>query len=248
MDLGLAGRRYLVTGGTKGLGLATAKALAEDGARVFVSSRSADNLAAALAELGPTARGAVADNGDPAALAALVDGAAGELGGLDGLLVSVGGPKRGWFGDVTDEDWHAAFDTVFLGAVRLVRLVLPMLTEGAAIGLVLSSSVRAPIAALTMSNAFRPGLAMLVKQLGDELGPRGIRVLGFVPGRIATERTLEVDGGDPEAAARSAALIPLGRLGRPDEFGRVAAFALSPAASYLTGSMLVVDGGAIRSV
>jgi 3-oxoacyl-[acyl-carrier protein] reductase len=120
-----------------------------------------------------------------------------------------------------------------------------------ALALVLSTSVKAPIAGLAASNGLRPGLAMLVKQLADELGPDGTRVVGLLPGRVATARVQHLDSlaEDPEAAqARAEAAIPLRRSGRPEEFGRVAAFALSPAASYLTGSMIAVDGGALRSL
>ena len=115
----------------------------------------------------------------------------------------------------------------------------------------LSTSVKAPIPGLAASNGLRPGLAMLVKQLADELGPNGTRVVGLLPGRVATERVQHLDSlaDDPEAArTRAEAAIPLRRSGRPEEFGRVAAFVLSPAASYLTGSMVAVDGGALRSL
>ena len=128
---------------------------------------------------------------------------------------------------------------------------MPVLGDGAAIGLVLSSSVREPIGHLAISNGLRPGLAMTAKALADELGPRGIRVFGLLPGRIATDRMVQIDGRspDPEAARRaSEAAIPLRRYGEPAEFGRVAAFALSPAASFLTGVMLPVDGGMLRAL
>jgi 3-oxoacyl-[acyl-carrier protein] reductase len=122
--------------------------------------------------------------------------------------------------------------------------------DGAAIGLVLSTSVREPIPHLAISNGLRPGLAMTAKALADELGPCGVRVFGLMPGRIATDRITEIDeaSGDPESARqRFEEAIPLRRYGRPEEFGRVAAFALSPAASYLTGLMIPVDGGSLRS-
>jgi 3-oxoacyl-[acyl-carrier protein] reductase len=140
---------------------------------------------------------------------------------------------------------------VLLGTIRLVKALVPVLGEGAAIGLVLSTSVRQPIPHLAISNGLRPGLAMTAKALADELGPRGIRVFGLLPGMVATARVAEIEAatGDPAAArSRTEADIPLRRLGRPEEFGRVAAFALSPAASYLTGVMLPVDGGASRSL
>ena len=253
MDLGLGGRGYLLTGASRGLGFATARALVDDGARVLVSSRSADSVDAAVASLGgaPAAHGLAADLADPAAAPALVEAAAERLGRVDGALVSVGGPAPGSVLDVGEDDWRAAFDTVLLGTVRLVKALVPALGDGAAIGLVLSSSVREPIGHLAISNALRPGLAMTAKALADELGPRGIRVFGLLPGRIATDRMVQIDGRspDPEAARRaSEAAIPLRRYGEPAEFGRVAAFALSPAASYLTGVMLPVDGGLIRSL
>ena len=125
------------------------------------------------------------------------------------------------------------------------------LPSGGALGLVLSSSVRAPLADMAISNGLRPGLAMVAKTLSDELGPRGVRVNGLLPGRIATDRVAELDAlsGDADAARAAAeAAIPLGRYGEPEEFGAVAAFLLSPAASFLTGVMLPVDGGLLRTL
>jgi 3-oxoacyl-[acyl-carrier protein] reductase len=207
----------------------------------------------AVAALGgaPAAHGLAADLADAGAADALVAAATERLGRVDGALVSVGGPAPGSVLEVGEDDWRAAFDAVLLGTVRLVKALVPVLGDGAAIGLVLSSSVREPIGHLAISNALRPGLAMTAKALADELGPRGIRVFGLLPGRIATDRMVQIDGWqpDPEAARQaSEATIPLRRYGRPEEFGRVAAFALSPAASYLTGVMLPVDGGLIRSL
>ncbi len=248
MDLGLHGRAYIVTGASRGLGRATAQALVDDGANVVVSGRTAGSVEQAVTELGAGAVGVVADNADPQAPELLVERAVSAFGRLDGLLVSVGGPPGGAFSTVEDAQWRETFETVFLGAVRIVRAALPVLQPGAAIALVLSSSVRSPIPNLTLSNAFRPGLAMLVKQLADELGPSGVRAMALLPGRILTERTAALDAGDPDARRRSEAMIPLRRLGEPAEFGRVAAFVLSPAASYLTGSVVTVDGGMVRAL
>jgi 3-oxoacyl-[acyl-carrier protein] reductase len=152
---------------------------------------------------------------------------------------------------VAEEHWRAGFESVLLGPLRLLKALVPHLAEGAAIGFVLSTSVRQPVHELAISNGLRPGLAMTAKALADELGPRGIRVFGLLPGTIATDRIAQIEAasGDPAAArARTEAEIPLRRVGRPEEFGRVAAFVLSPAASYLTGSMVAVDGGALRSL
>ncbi|WP_138760276.1 SDR family oxidoreductase [Modestobacter altitudinis] len=253
MDLGLGGRGYLLTGASRGLGFATARALVDDGARVLLSARSADAVDAAAASLGgaPAATGLAADLSDARAAEDLVGAAVDRLGRVDGALVSVGGPTPGGVLDVPEEAWRAGVDSVLLGPLRLVKALVPHLHDGAAIGLVLSTSVRQPIGQLAISNGLRPGLAMTAKALADELGPRGIRVFGLLPGTIATDRVAEVEAASGDAAAmraRTEAGIPLRRVGRPEEFGRVAAFALSPAASYLTGTMVTVDGGITRAL
>ncbi|GGV81438.1 SDR family oxidoreductase [Streptomyces thermoviolaceus] len=246
MDLGLKDRVYVVTGATRGLGNAVARQLVADGAKVVVTGRDEQRAADAAAELGPDAVGVAVDNGDPDGPARLVATARGRFGGFHGILVSVGGPPPGFVADNTDEQWRAAFESVFLGAVRLARTAAAELEAGGVIGFVLSSSVHEPIPGLTISNGLRPGLAGFAKSLADELGPRGIRVVGLLPGRIDTDRVRELDArsADPEATrAASESRIPLRRYGTPEEFGRTAAFLLSPAASYLTGIMVPVDGG-----
>jgi 3-oxoacyl-[acyl-carrier protein] reductase len=245
MDLGLKDRVYVVTGGTKGLGFASALALVTDGARVVVSSRSQESVDAAVARLGDNARGIAADNADLGTPHRLAEAALSAWGRIDGALLSVGGPPGTDALGATDDQWREEFDTVFLGTIRMVRAIAPHLEAGGAIGLVLSTSAKSPIPNLAISNGFRPGLAIWAKQLADDLGPSGVRILSFMPGRILTDRTLSLT---PDQADRDklAATIPLRRYGDPEEFGRVAAFALSPAASYLTGCAIPVDGGALR--
>jgi 3-oxoacyl-[acyl-carrier protein] reductase len=248
MDLGLNGRVYVVTGGTKGLGFATARCLVDDGARVVVSSRSTESVDAAVAALGSeNAVGIVADNAEPGTAERLVDAALSAWGRLDGALISVGGPPGTDALGASDEQWRAAFESVFLGAVRAAKAIAPHLGAGAAIGLVLSTSVKSPISGIEISNGLRPGLAMWAKQLADELGPRGVRVFSLLPGRVLTDRILSLTP-DPADRDRMAATIPLRRFGEPAEFGRVAAFLLSPAASYLSGLVVPVDGGALRAL
>ncbi|MFD7091545.1 SDR family oxidoreductase [Streptomyces sp. NPDC059896] len=247
MDLGLKDRVYVVTGGSRGLGRAAAEALAADGAKVVISGRDEKRVAEAAAEIGPGAYGVAADNADPAVAGQLIATARERFGRFDGVLISVGGPAPGSAADNTDEQWRTAFESVFLGAVRVAREAAAELDEGGVIGLVLSSSVYEPVPGLTVSNGLRPGLAGFAKSLANEVGPRGIRVLGLLPARIDTDRVRELDAlsGDAETArAANASRIPLRRYGRPEEFGKTAAFLLSPAASYLTGVMLPVDGGA----
>ena len=271
MDLGLGGRVYLVTGGSRGLGFAAAQALVADGARVLLSAPHEATASSAVARLARDAAAAdaaawvVADNADPATPARLISAARDRFGRLDGALISVGGSPPGTIATTTDQAWRSAFESVFLGAVRLARTLAADLSgrddsdavagsltgTGGSLVLVLASSVRVPLAELAISNGLFPGLAGVVKTFAGELGPAGIRVNGLLPVRIATDRVRELDAlrGDPdEVRARLSEYIPLRRYGEPEEFGRAAAFLLSPAASYITGAMIPVDGGAISSI
>jgi len=271
MDLGLRDRVYLVTGGSRGLGFAAAQALVADGARVVLSAPHEATASSAAARLtrnaaaGHPVAWVVADNADPATPGRLIGAARERFGRLDGALISVGGSPPGTVATTPDDAWRSAFESVFLGAVRLARILAADLggtDDGAAeagsrtgaggsIVFVLASSVRVPLAELAISNGLFPGLAGVVKTLAGELGPAGIRVNGVLPVRIATDRVRELDAlrGDPdEVRARLSEHIPLRRYGEPEEFGRAAAFLLSPAASYITGAMVPVDGGAISSI
>lgn len=269
MDLGLRDRVYLVTGGSRGLGFAAARALVADGARVLLSSPHESTAAAAVARLAQDAPGAaawaIADNADPDVPAQLIAAARDRFGRLDGALISTGGSPGGTVASTGDDAWRSAFESVFLGAVRLARELAADLDgeghdsaattsltgTGGSIALVLAASVRTPLPGLAVSNGLFPGLAGVVKTLADEHAPSGVRINGLMPVRIATDRVRQLDAlaGDPdEVRARLSMSIPLRRYGEPAEFGRVAAFVLSPAASYVTGAMIPIDGGAIRSI
>jgi 3-oxoacyl-[acyl-carrier protein] reductase len=254
MDLGLRDRVYVVTGGSRGLGLAGAQELVADGARVVLSARDEESLSAAAESLGGPdhAIALPGDMSDTRLGERLAAAAVGRWGRLDGALVSVGGPPPAPALSLTDDQWRAAFDSVFLGSVRIARAVSSTIGEdGGALAFVLSLSVKQPVDGLASSNGLRPGLAMLAKTMADELGPRNIRVLGLLPGRVDTDRLRELDqaSGRPKKQREEfEKRIPLGRYGLPEEFGRVAAFALSPAASYLNGVMIPVDGGLARAL
>lgn len=271
MDLGLHNRVYLVTGGSRGLGFAAAEALVAEGTRIVLSSPRETTASAAAGRLvqNSAADGDVtwvaADNGDPATPGLLIEAARERFSRLDGALISAGGTPAGTIASTSDQDWRSAFESVFLGAVRLARVLAADLADrseddaassfttgmGGSIVLVLAASVRVPLNGLPISNGLFPGLAGVIKMLAGEFGPSGIRINGVLPVRIATDRVREFDAlsGDPdEVRARQSELIPLRRYGEPDEFARAAAFLLSPAASYITGAMIPIDGGAIPSI
>ena len=204
-----------------------------------------------MSELGENAVGVVGDNADPETAQRLVDTARSTWGRLDGALISVGGPPTGTMMDTPDDAWTSSFQSVFVGGLRVARAVARDVEGPASIAFVLSSSVRAPLPNLAISNGLRPGLAMAAKNLADELGARDVRVNGLLPGRIGTARVEELDAstGDAEAArVKAIASIPLGRYGDPEEFAAAAAFLLSPASSFITGVMLPVDGGMLRGL
>lgn len=251
MDLELTDKVFVVTGGSRGLGRATVEALVAEGARVVVSGRSAEGLRALEAARGPSVRGVAVDSAAPEAADALATEALSAFGRVDGALISVGGPPSGPVLTSTDEDWRSAFESVFLGGLRVARRVAEAIDQEGSIAFVLSTSVKVPLGHLAISNGLRPGLAMVAKTLANELAPRGIRVNGLLPGRIATDRLVELDSatGDAAQARRNAeANIPMGRYGEPAEFAAAATFLLSPRSSYITGVMLPVDGGAMQAL
>ncbi len=254
MDLGLSTARALVTGGSGGLGAAVATALAAEGARVAVAARESDRLAETARRIGGTA--IAVDLSTPDGPAEAVAKAVGELGGLDLLLVNSGGPPAGRFEDLSEEDWQRAIDGTLRSAIRLIRAALPHLrsSEIPAILVILSSSAREPIAALMTSNVLRPGLAGMIKALVSEIAP--VRINGIAPGRGATARIAQLDEKRARDAGTSVAeierqavaRIPLGRYGDPVEVGRFGAFLLSPAASYVNGAIISVDGGMVKAL
>ena len=265
MELGLRNKRALVLASTSGLGRATAQALAADGALVVVNGRTAERAQAVATEVaqkaGATEGSVLGMAGDVTAatdLGLLVQGAVDALGGLDLVVINAGGPKAGGFEDLSDEDWLSAFELTLMSAVRTVRLALPHLRAagGGSVLAIGSSSIRQAVPGLTLSNSVRPGVNALFRELATTLGPEGIRFNMLSPGRIVTPRLDSLDekraalDGTTVAAVRAstARTIPLGRLGRAEEFGRVAAFLLSDAASYLTGQSLLVDGGMITAI
>lgn len=252
MHLGLAEKVFVVTAGSAGLGRATAVQLVAEGARVVVVARRPEALDAALDALGRDhAVGLAADLAEPDTAGRATALALQTWGRLDGALVSVGGPPRGSVLDVDDDTYRFAFDQVVVSALRVARAVVDAASGPVALAFVLSTSAKEPLDAMALSNVTRPGLAVLLKQLADELGPSGSRVVGLMPGTVQTDRinSLVEDADDRDAAlAAMGESAALRRIGQPEEFGRVAAFLLSDAASYVTGCMIPVDGGRLRGL
>lgn len=246
MDLGLDGRVALVTGGSRGIGRGIAEALAAEGARVAVASRSgADDVAQAIG-----GRGYAFDSDDLAAVAPLVDAVERDLGPIDVYVANTGGPPAG--ADplgFTDEQWAAAHRTLVISPMAILRRVLPdMRARGFGRVLAVSSSAAVePIPGLQLSNANRPGLLAAFKQLAREAAADGVTLNAVLPGWIATARIADNAGGMEAAEAAARAEVPAGRLGTVEEIAAAAAFLCSARASYVTGQSLLVDGGLTRS-
>ena len=263
MDLGLRGKVVFASASTDGLGLGIAEKALADGALVFLGGRSKERLGTALDRLasvaavsGGRAAGAVLDMSSADSITAWVAAGKAALGEPDALLVNAGGPPPGDFESFADDEpWRTAFELTLLSSVRLIRAVLPSLkTRGGSILTITSSSVKEPWPGLILSGVMRSGVASLVKSLSIELAHYGIRVNNIAPGNIMTQRLEKLIASEAakqgisweeRRAAREAA-IPLGKIGDVEEFGRAGAFLLSPAASYLSGQTLLVDGGASK--
>ena len=246
MDLGLKGRTAIVCGASSGLGLATAEALAAEGANVTRFARRRD-----LLEREADRIGALAVRGDvrnPRHLSSAVDQTVAAFGGIDILVWNSGGPPPGPAAEVTAAAVEEAVELLLVPAVRLVELCLPHLEQSAA-GRILfftSIAVKEPVDNLALSNAVRPGLTGWAKSLSRDLGPRGITVNCVAPGRIETARLAELYPEGPSEADMKA--IPVGRWGTPQEFGDVACFLASDRARYVTGTTVLVDGGLSRGL
>jgi 3-oxoacyl-[acyl-carrier protein] reductase len=261
MDLGLKGKIALLTGASRGLGFATAQALAKEGARIAINARDEKRLAKAGDQLARYKTDVISlpgDVTDPDAGFKLVGSTFAVLGGLDLLFINAGGPPPGAFDELEEADWHKAIDLSFMSHVRLIKAALPFLRKSSSPSVlsVASISVKQPIPNLVLSNSIRAATVGLIKTLALELGHEGIRFNAILPSWTQTERVEQLMADRAkrkgtsiatEIAAQNAQ-SPLGRMATPEEFAKAAVFLLSPAASYLTGVMLPVDGGTYKGL
>jgi 3-oxoacyl-[acyl-carrier protein] reductase len=257
MDLGIDGRVALVTGASSGLGLAAAKRLAAGGARVVLVSRSRERLETAATAVHAATGAHVdlvpGDLADPANVPDIVARARAAAGPIDILVANAGGPSPGRFDELTREQFDAAYRLTFLAAVELCRAALPDMTATGwgRIVAITSTSVKEPIAGLLLSNAFRTGLTAFLKTLSREVGTSGITVNSVAPGYTETDRLVQLAQRSATGSGRTieevyagwAAATAVGRLGQPDEIGAAVAFLCSEPAAFITGQVLVADGG-----
>ena len=261
MDLGLKDKRAFIAGSSRGLGFATALTLAREGCKVAVNSREPEKAKAAaekiIAEAGTQAVGLAGDVSDAAAAEDLIRSAVDALGGLDILITNAGGPPAGSFELFDEATWQKAVDTSFMSHVRLIRAALPHLRKSSSPSVltVTSYTVKQPLPNLVLSNSVRAATIGLTKSLALELGKENIRFNSILPGWTQTERVVELmafraktnNTTIEEENAKQTADIPLGRMGQPQEFANAAVFLVSPAASFIHGVMLAVDGGITKA-
>jgi 3-oxoacyl-[acyl-carrier protein] reductase len=258
MNLGLKGKRALVMAASRGLGYASALALAREGCDVTICSRDEERIRKAAetiaTETGARVHPVTADVSGASEARQLVEATVAAFGGLDIVVHNAGGPPAGQFLAMTEAQWQKAFEQNLLSLVRIVHAAVPELKRsgGGRILTIASSSIKQPIANLVLSNAFRAGVWGLAKTLSRELAADKILVNVIAPGRIQTERideldrlTAEKDGKSfYEVKRASASTVPLGRIGNPEELANLVVFLASDAASYITGQAITVDGGA----
>jgi 3-oxoacyl-[acyl-carrier protein] reductase len=263
MDFGLSGKTVLVTASSKGLGFATAKQFAAEGAQVMLSSRDESSLQAATGEIrrdthNDAVAWCVADAKSQADIVRLFERVESQFGGVDVLVNNAGGPPEGNFDKVTEEQWAGAFELSLMSVVRATKLALPHMREhrwGRILNFT-SSSIKQPIDNLILSNTFRTAVAGLAKSLANELGKDNILVNTLGPGRIATDRVATLDANRAARTGESIdeihtdwqQRIPLGRYGTADEFAALAVFLGSAANGYITGQSILVDGGMVKSL
>jgi 3-oxoacyl-[acyl-carrier protein] reductase len=249
MDLGLAGRVALVTGGSKGIGRAIAAELAAEGAKVAISSRSRERLSEVAGELGVHAF--VHDNADLVAIPQLIEEVRSALGEIDILVTNTGGPQASPAPlHHSQEEWEAAYRTLVLAPLQIIAAVVEGMQERGfgRIVSVGSSTVREPSPTLMLSNSHRAATLAALKTIARDVAPDGVTVNSVLPGRIATDRIYELYGSKQAAEALGGAEIPAERLGTPEEFAAAVAFLCSARASYITGTALLVDGGLTRGI
>ena len=247
MDLGIAGRRAAVAAASSGLGLATARALAAEGVRVVIGARSAEKLEAAAASIDGDVIAVVGDVGTPEGATGWARAAAEALGGVDILVTNAGGPPPGNFASTDLDAYAPAIDLNLLSVVAMCKeLVPPMQARGwGRVAAITSVSVRQPLPYLILSNTARAGATGFLKTLALEVAGDGVTVNSVLPGTHDTDRIRNLHGGDMTNAAAD---IPVGEIGRPDDFGKVVAFLCSDQARFITGAAVPVDGGAVRGL
>jgi 3-oxoacyl-[acyl-carrier protein] reductase len=259
MEFGLKGKVAMVAGASRGLGFAVAEALAAEGAYVSIASRDEAAICAAAKRLGAgQVMATPLDVRSAEGIERWAKATEDRFGGIDILFANAGGPPAGAALSFDDAAWQGAVELLLFSTLRMVRAAVPSMEArgGGAILVSTSSSVKEPIQNLGLSTVVRASVSALAKTLAIELAPIKVRVNQIVPGRIDTDRVRQLDEINgkkqgvtaDQAKAKSIAAIPAGRYGEPEEFGRVAAFLLSDAASYMTGATVQVDGGLIRSV